>query len=248
MIMFIDYVTTIGRSLVSRFFIILVCIAFAPLWLLIIFVPLKIKLKIPGIFTLVDYFYKAILACTFLPILIVETNDNTGEPAIIVANHSSALDILLVGVAMNKTPHVWFATTYLLQFPLLRYIIPRVALMVNTDSLLTAMRSLIAAQSFIKDNQANFIIFPEGGRYTDGFVHKFFGGFAALARKSNRPVRPVHIFNAEKAYPPNTFLIRQYPITMIIGPTMRIMENESDAQFVMRVYDWFVQKAVNEKS
>jgi len=113
--------------------------------------------------------------------------------------------------------------------------------LVDMSSPMKGMRSLIEAIKVINNKKMHVIIFPEGGRYTDGKVHDFFGGFVILARKTGRPVVPIRIFNANKVYPPNTWLANYAPITVVIGERMYIGEHETDEAFKNRVFDWFIQ-------
>jgi len=104
------------------------------------------------------------------------------------------------------------------------------------------MRSLLNAVQALEKYRAHAIIFPEGGRHTDGEIHKFFGGFALLARKTGRPVIPVRIFNLNKVYPAGAFLAYRYPIYVVIGKPMYLYEGENDEAFKNRVYQWFIEQ------
>jgi len=86
------------------------------------------------------------------------------------------------------------------------------------------------------------MIFPEGGRYTDGTVHDFYGGFVILAKKTGRPVVPVRIFGVHKVYPPDTFWVQKYPITVVVGKPFVYQEGDTDQAFKDRVYQWFIEQ------
>ena len=88
------------------------------------------------------------------------------------------------------------------------------------------------------------IIFPEGGRYSDGKVHDFLWGFAIIARKTGRPVVPVLIVDTYKVYPMGSFFVNYSPIKVIIGKPFVMLEQESDEAFIKRVHAWFLQQSI----
>jgi 1-acyl-sn-glycerol-3-phosphate acyltransferase len=92
------------------------------------------------------------------------------------------------------------------------------------------------------NNGKDLMIFPEGGRYTDGTVHTFFKGFAIIAKRTNRPVVPVYLRNTGKACPPKSLWIHDIPVEVVVGPPFSYYENEDDDAFLNRVHEWFVQQ------
>ncbi|MGH9110004.1 MAG: lysophospholipid acyltransferase family protein [Acidimicrobiales bacterium] len=61
-------------------------------------------------------------------------------------------------------------------------------------------RSADAAAGLL-DEGWNLIIFPEGGRTPDGWAQPFRGGAAYLARRTGRPVVPVHLHGTRRVLP-----------------------------------------------
>ena len=86
------------------------------------------------------------------------------------------------------------------------------------------------------------MLFPEGGRYLDDKIHAFFYGFAMIAKETGRPVVPVILLNINKAYPPGSFFVYDYPIHIIIGEPFIMQKDETEDQFVHRVHKWFVEQ------
>jgi len=107
---------------------------------------------------------------------------------------------------------------------------------------MTGMRSLLEIIKVLVDRPHHCMIFPEGGRYTDGKIHDFYPGFGILARKMGRPVVPVYIRGAQKVYPPNVFLIHYYPIDVVVGKPFFIQEDETEQEFRDRVRAWFCEQ------
>lgn len=186
--------------------------------------------------------YWLILKCTLVPITYRGIHNIPPCPAIIAANHQSALDMPLVGVLAKYTPHIWLAWSELFERPFHYFLLSRIALPLDVTSPLKAMRSLVNVLSVVCDNNMAAIIFPEGGRFSDGLIHDFFAGFVMLAKKTGRPVVPVRIFNVNKVYPPRSFFAYWHPITVVVGEPMFMKENESDEMFKDRVHQWFLEQ------
>lgn len=231
---------TIIYTLLSR--------AILTLIILIIALPLSLCFLFGGtyivdnkLFLLLQRFFDwACVRLSMLSITYIGLENLPTQPCIIAANHQSSFDIPLVGYVVRKRPHLWLAWDKLANGPLLRFLLPRIAVLVNATSPQKAVRTLVQAISLVKSKPWDLIIFPEGARHTDGKVHPFFGGFALIAKKINRPVIPIKIIGVNKVYPPKTFWMKRTPITVIVGPAFIIGADEDEHAFKDRVYQWFV--------
>jgi 1-acyl-sn-glycerol-3-phosphate acyltransferase len=181
-----------------------------------------------------------VLKIAWLPITYIGREHIPHEPVIFVVNHQSSFDVPLIGYLMNKKPHVWLALAILRNSLMLRFVLPKVSILVDMSSPASGLRTLRQAISFVSENPANVIIFPEGGRFTDNTIHPFVSGFALISRKAGRPVVPVLIKGVNKVYPPGSFMVYSHPIVVTVGPVMRVTEQETDDAFKDRVYQWFV--------
>ena len=190
-----------------------------------------------------QFFYWASLKCALVPIRYHGLKNIPAQPCIIVANHQSSIDIPLIGSALKNKPHIWLSWAELAKAPLLRFIVPRISVLVDMTSPIRGLRTLLQAIDVVKKHSWDLIIFPEGGRYTDGKIRPFFGGFAVIAKKVGRPVVPIKIIGAEKVYPPKTFWAYYHPITVIVGEPMIMQPEETEEAFKDRVYNWFVNVA-----
>lgn len=161
------------------------------------------------------------------------------EPCIIVANHQSSFDIPLIGYALGDRAQVWLAWAELRKMPFLRIVLPRLAILVDPSSPGRAARSLVDTINIANTHPWDIVIFPEGGRFTDGKVHDFFAGFALLAKKTKRPVVPIKIVGVNNVYPPNTWFIIPKPIWVIVGKPFILEDNETEQAFTQRIYHWF---------
>lgn len=219
------------------------------LLVIIFFIPALILLLLPGklrhswpIYRMMHSFYWLVEKATLLPITYKGLEHLPPEPAIFVANHQSALDIPLLGLLAQGKPHIWLARQEVLtKFWLLRLVLPRVAIIVNTESPMSAMRSLISIIKIAESERRHIMIFPEGGRYTNGTVQEFYGGFVLLVRKLGRPVIPVYIQGVDVVYPPASWLVSPAPVMVTVGAPMAPILDEDDTRFKERVHRWFVE-------
>lgn len=230
------------RTFLSRFFLLLFMVAYLPILLLCMCFPQRILFKSRIFFWICDIFYHYMTVFSFLPVTIKGKENIPHDPAIYAANHQSSLDIVLLGQLVNRRPHVWLATADLLKSPILRFVIPRVAVIVDTITPMKAMRSLLQVIKIVNGDKMNIMIFPEGARYSDGAIHEFFSGFVMLAKKTGFPVVPVRIFGLDRAYPRDAFIVNRVPITVVIGKPMYYQEHETDEHFKDRVYQWFLDQ------
>lgn len=234
---------TIIFTLVGRFLLILLII-FISIPLAICLLSRKKLIVDNKLFLYVQqFFHWAILKCTLVPIHYKGLKNIPSQPCIIVANHQSSLDIPLIGRALGKKHTVWLSWAQLAKGPLLRFIVPRVSVLVDMTTPMRGLRTLMQAIAIVKKHSWDLVIFPEGGRFTDGTIHPFFGGFALIAKKVDRPVVPIKIIGVQKVYPPKTFWAHYHPITVIVGQPMIIGPDETEEAFKDRVYNWFVNDA-----
>lgn len=187
-------------------------------------------------------FYWLILKCSLLSFRFVGTQNLPQEPAIIVANHQSLLDIPIIGVLLGTARQTWLASDTLKESFIFRVALPKFVVWVDMSTSMAGVKSLVQVIKLTKKTKQHIVIFPEGGRYADGTVHNFFAGFAILARKMDRPVIPIKIFDLYKVYPPHAFWIHWYPIKVLIGEPFVLGENESNEHFRDRVYQWFLEQ------
>jgi 1-acyl-sn-glycerol-3-phosphate acyltransferase len=224
------------------------CYVILTLLIVIFSLPSCILLIIPGryrhsrpVYYCVHLFYWLLQKLSLLSITYNGLENISGQPVIFVANHQSALDIPLLGLLAGTMPHIWLAKQEVLhKFWVLRSILPRIAVIVDTSTPRRGMLSLLKIISLAKDQARHVMIFPEGGRFTDGAVQDFYGGFVVLVRRLGRPVIPVYIQGVQAIYPPDSWWVCPGPITVTVGAPMFPHEDEDDAAFKVRVHEWFV--------
>lgn len=245
----IKLVVTVLRTIFIYFLIACVVIPImTPLLLLIVCLPHRVCQDSDVIFYLLDLLYKGIMGAALVPISVVGKEYLSTEPAIIVANHQSSLDILFIGSLLDGYPHFWYALSYYANIPVLGSFIRCIGMPLDRSTPTGAGRALMRGIDMIAGKNRHVVLFPEGGRFNDGRVHDFLRGFAIIARKTGRPVIPIFMPYNGIVYPPHSFLIDYHRLKAVIGGPFMLQENETDEAFIARVHAWFDQQAAEMKS
>ena len=240
-------ISTVLRTFISRFLFLLLIILGSPLVVLMMVLPERIRYKSRVLFWGMNAVYWGVIGIMrlcFIPVSYEQEDAHSAhkEPVIFVANHQSAIDAPLLGRLARGKPHIWLARSELMTWKFLRWILPRITVVVDVNSRQKAMGSMIRLVRMVQGKDIDVMIFPEGARYPDDKVHPFYGGFVVLAKLLKRPVVPVCILGINKVYPPNTFWVYRYPVKVTVGKPMVMQENETDDAFKDRVHQWFVEQ------
>lgn len=231
-------ITYLCGSVMSVFFLVLV--------LPMILLPESMRYKNKLFFWLTSRWSKLWLYLAGISLAIRGDDMPQDEPVIFVMNHGSALDILLIEALLGAAPRIWLSKDEYRKMPLLNWILMRMHVMVDATSAMEGARALKMLQKKATLGKSHVLLFPEGGRYSDGEIHRFFKGFSLLADVLSRPVVPVYIDAAHKAYSKDSVLIQSaVPLLLDVGPSFVRAPNESHEHFVERVRDWFIGKTDN---
>lgn len=117
---------------------------------------------------------------------------------LVLMNHQSFLDPLLVGVPLQR-PVSYLARDTLFPIPFVGWVLRNTYVMpINRDAASTA-----TIRQAIRRIDEGFLVglFPEGTRCVDGEVGEFKPGFISLIRRIQLPVYPVGIAGAHEAMP-----------------------------------------------
>ncbi|MFA6217136.1 MAG: lysophospholipid acyltransferase family protein [Candidatus Omnitrophota bacterium] len=137
---------------------------------------------------------------------------------IVVANHASFLDPLVVAAAIPAKVYC-IASRSLYAFPKLKWALRKL------DCLPTGASSECAIELLVKNNIVG--LFPEGGISRDGRLREFKRGAALLAMKTGRPIVPCAISGAFEALPIKAKFPRFVSITVrICKPVFLLKEFE----------------------
>jgi len=132
-----------------------------------------------------------------------ENQPRTGG-ALILSNHQSHLDPMLVGMVFDRRMN-YLARQTLFKFPPLRWMLWSVdSIAIDRDGL--GLSGLKETLRRVKHDEL-VLIFPEGTRSPDGEVAILKPGFSALAKRVRAPLVPVGLDGAYQAWPRS----RPYP-------------------------------------
>lgn len=141
-----------------------------------------------------------------------------GGPAIYVANHSSALDTILVPW-FGLISATFVAKKEALYIPILGQVLWLSGhVFIDRSSPIRAVHSLNALSEFAKANALSIWIMPEGTRSKDGSLGRFKNGFGHLAMRTGYPIVPVAIHGADTVWPNGTWKLRKGEVRMHVLP------------------------------
>lgn len=237
------------RNIILRTFVTyllgcLVSIPFVLIALVLIVLPASARYQNKIFFYLTSWWSSTLLWIAGLTRTETDRSLLPTQPAIFVMNHASALDILLIEELLRAQPRLWLSKDEYRATPFLNWLLQRMHVMVNASSPLQGAQALRDIQRKAAAYESHVLLFPEGGRYDDGVIRRFYKGFSLLSSSLNRPVVPIYIANAHRAYPRASLLVRsQEPLSLFVGPSFFRGEQESHEEFTNRVRAWFIAQS-----
>lgn len=163
-----------------------------------------------------------------------------GGSVILAANHESFLDPPLLGIACKRAIY-FLAKRELMNVWWLGWLLPK--LNVIPVDLGGSDRSALKKLIRVLNSGEGALIFPEGGRTTDGKLQSAQPGLGLIIAKTLAPVVPMRIFGAHEAWPPGGRL-RLRPITVVVGEP--IVFTEADLQpRTKELYQQLSQRVLN---
>jgi 1-acyl-sn-glycerol-3-phosphate acyltransferase len=155
-------------------------------------------------------------------------------PFVIVANHASHLDVLVLAAALPRkhrdrifpiaAGEVFFDTPMTSSFS---------ALMLNALPMWRkkcGSHHMQQLRDRLVDEPCAYILFPEGTRSRDGAMAPFKAGLGMLVAETNVPVIPSYLDGCHDAMPPNARFPRRRPIRLSIGPALTFAEANRDRE------------------
>jgi 1-acyl-sn-glycerol-3-phosphate acyltransferase len=149
-------------------------------------------------------------------------------PVLLVSNHQSNLDPVLVGLACPRQLK-YLARQGLFFFPFNHWI--RALGAVPIDRERGALAGIRATLALLKQNNA-VLVFPEGSRTPDGRLQEMLPGICLLARRSGATIVPLALDGAFAALPRGRFIVLPHSIGLTIGAPIPPAQYEhlSDSQ------------------
>ena len=160
---------------------------------------------------------RLILVTSQTPLTVVGLDKiDASKPYIYAANHSSALDIPALYTGLPFQFRI-MAKRELFRYPFLGWHLKRSGqIAIERENARASMRSLAVAATMLK-NGMPLVVFPEGGRSTDGVILPFLGGTFYVAIRAGIPIVPVAVTGTLQALPMNHYIIKPYPFRVIVG-------------------------------
>lgn len=160
------------------------------------------------------------------------------DGALILANHQSFLDPLVIGMPLRR-PVSFLARHSLFPVPVVGWVL--------TNTHVMSINQQAASSNSLRDtiqrlNDGWLVgIFPEGSRSQTGAMGELKPGFAAILRRSKRPVYPVGIAGAYQALPLGGWFVKPRRVCVVFGEPLMPEElemysrREHEAQLIQLV-------------
>jgi 1-acyl-sn-glycerol-3-phosphate acyltransferase len=158
---------------------------------------------------------------------------DTSKPHVYAVNHASAIDIPVIYVNLPFQFRIAFKKE-LLAYPVVGWQLRRSGqICIDQQNPSRSIGSIRAALKGLKDGLP-LVIFPEGGRTSDGDIKPFLPGAFFLAIKAQVDIVPVALVGTYELLPMDTYHIKCRPLEMRVGEpiptaglTMRDLETLS---------------------
>lgn len=156
---------------------------------------------------------------------------DTSKPHLYVANHASALDIPVLYVHL-RFPFRIIAKSAIFRYPFVGWHLRRSGqIEVEKDDLRLALRGLSRAVDTLRAGMP-LVVFPEGGRSSDGRILPFLGGAFYAAIRAGVDVVPMALVGTYELLPMDTYHIQPRPIALRVGapiPTQGLRPRDAEA-------------------
>ena len=175
-------------------------------------IPIKEKTKMKAFRYFISKFMKSVLYSSPLLHLKVinKHNENFEKPAILIANHSSFIDILAMGMLSPKI--IFLVNDWVYNSPIFGGTVRKAGFYPVSEGLEGGVEHLRQ-----KVNEGySLMIFPEGTRSESNQIKRFHKGAFYLAEEFNLDIVPVLIHGASEAIPKGDFVIHHSFVTVSV--------------------------------
>lgn len=133
-------------------------------------------------------------------------NIKKGQTYIIISNHQSAFDIVLLHRLWMHFK--WVAKRELFRIPIIGWNLwLNKHIVIDRTSVRDARKMILEAQKNL-NMRNSVLIFPEGTRSSDGTIKRFKNGAFVLAKKTNFPILPVIIEGTKEVFPRKGYVLK----------------------------------------
>jgi 1-acyl-sn-glycerol-3-phosphate acyltransferase len=154
-------------------------------------------------------------------------------PVIFAANHTSHLDTAIVLAALperfRSKSVVAAAADYFFDRPWKAALSSLALGAIPVERARVNRQSADIAADLLEDGWS-LVIFPEGGRSTDGWGQEFRGGAAYLAKRCRVPVVPIHLRGVRPIFPKGSGRLRPGSVEIRFGLPLQPFEGNADGK------------------
>jgi 1-acyl-sn-glycerol-3-phosphate acyltransferase len=144
------------------------------------------------------------------------TGRGDGRPRVFAVSHASALDIPILYVYLPFQFRIVFKSE-LLSYPFIGWHLKRSGqICINQQNPSASIGAIKSALRSLRGGMP-LVIFPEGGRTTDGNIQAFLPGAFFLAIKAQAEIVPIALAGTFELLPMNTYHIKSRPLEMRVG-------------------------------
>ncbi|MFB9078154.1 1-acyl-sn-glycerol-3-phosphate acyltransferase [Flavobacterium procerum] len=180
-------------------------------------IPLKAKTKMKGFRYFVSKLMKSVLYTNpFIRKRIVNNYHETfKKPAVIIANHSSFVDILAMGSLSPKI--IFLVSDWVYNSPIFGGLVRKAGFYPVSEGIEGGVEHL---RKKVEEGYS-LMVFPEGTRSESNVIKRFHKGAFFLAQEFNLDIIPVVIHGASEAIPKGDFVIHKSWLTVTILERIR---------------------------
>jgi len=162
---------------------------------------------------------------------------------IVAANHLSYLDPPVIGAALKRQA-TYIAKEGLFRTPLFGKLIRNFSFPVSRNK--PQLSTIKEAVTRLRDGEI-VVVFPEGGRSTDGSLQGAKRGVGMIAVISKATVVPTLIEGTDKALPVGAKFLRPAKIRVIFGAPLKIEEKETERHLQEKISREVMERIKNLK-
>lgn len=230
--MFVHSVLSFGYFGLGGIFLSIYSITLMPL------IPFSKKMKMGWFHKVISKFMKSVLYTNpFVKKKIInESKEDFSKPAVIIANHTSFLDILAVGMLNPKI--CFLVNDWVYNSPVFGKAVQKADFYPVSSGIENSLEPL---KKKIEQGYS-LMAFPEGTRSLSNKVKRFHKGAFYLANEFNLDIIPVLIHGNSEVNPKGSFIIKDGSITVKILPRIKAEDNtlgENHTQQAKRIGAYF---------
>jgi uncharacterized protein len=201
--------------------------------------PVKEEKKIIIFRKIVSWFMGSVFTSNpFIKVKIEnKNNENFDKQAVIIANHTSFLDILAIGMLNYKL--IYLVNDWVYNSPFFGKVVKLIGFIPVSQGMENGV-------NLLKDKIEkgySIVVFPEGTRSVTNVIQRFHKGAFYLANHFKLDILPIYLHGNSETLPKNDYIIYREKLTIIIED--RIKYNESFEDFVKTTKS--IQKNFREK-